>query len=310
MKQRHLLWMGCMITLLICACKPKAADTPAEEPTDDRKIKISLAQWSFNKELFSGQMDNQGFIREAAALGFDGVEYVNGFFKDKAEDFIFLDSLDAVAEEVGIEQLLIMIDGEGSLADPDQLVRAEAIENHKKWVRAASYLGCHSIRVNLHGSGTREEMRDYAVEGLLDLGEYAEEQGINIIVENHGGASSNGAWLADVIYRVKKNNVGTLPDFGNFCEEKEYGSTQGGTCVKEYDKYQGVKELLPYAKAVSAKSYNFDESGEEPDINFERMLTLVKDSGFHGFIGVEYEGREIPAKEGILLTKKLIEKYL
>jgi sugar phosphate isomerase/epimerase len=296
-----------LLTAFAFGCK---SNTSGQEEVEKGPIKISLAQWSFNKELFSGNMDNQGFIRKAADMGFNGVEYVNQFFKDKADDFIFLDSLDAVAEEVGIEQLLIMIDGEGSLADPDQLVRADAVENHKKWVRAASYLGCHSIRVNLFGSGTKEEMRDYAVEGLIDIGEYAAEQGVNVIVENHGGYSSNGAWLADVIYRVKMENVGTLPDFGNFCEKRDSGENWGGKCTKEYDKYQGVKELLPYAKAVSAKSYDFDDDGNETTIDFERMISLVKDAGFHGFIGVEYEGSDIPPEEGIKLTKKLIEKHL
>ncbi|NNF36258.1 MAG: sugar phosphate isomerase/epimerase [Saprospiraceae bacterium] len=291
-----------LLTVFAFACK---SNTTGQEAVEEGPIKISLAQWSFNKEIKSGEMNNQEFIRKAAEMGFGGVEYVNQFFKDKADDFIFLDSLDAVAEEVGVEQLLIMIDGEGSLADPDQLVRADAVENHKKWVRAASYLGCHSIRVNLNGSGTKEEMRDYAVEGLIDIGEYAAEQGVNIIVENHGGYSSNGAWLADVIYRVKMENVGTLPDFGNFCEERE-----SGKCTKEYDKYQGVKELLPYAKAVSAKSHDFDENGNETTIDFERMISLVKDAGFHGYIGVEYEGNDISAEEGIKLTKQLIEKHL
>lgn len=296
-----------LMTIFAFGCKSK---TTGQDKLDDRPIKISLAQWSFNKEIFSGQMDNQGFIRKAAEMGFEGVEYVNQFFKDKADDFIFLDSLDAVAEEVGIRQLLIMIDGEGSLADPDQLVRAEAVENHKKWVRAASYLGCHSIRVNLFGSGTMEEMRDYAVEGLMDLGEYAAEQGVNVIVENHGGYSSNGAWLADVIYRVKKENVGTLPDFGNFCEKRESGKMWDGKCTKEYDRYKGVKEMLPFAKAVSAKSYDFDEKGNETTIDYERMISLIKDAGYHGFIGVEYEGDSIPPEDGIKLTKQLIERYL
>jgi sugar phosphate isomerase/epimerase len=275
-----------------------------EESNSSNGVKISLAQWSLNKQFFSGELSNLDFARVAGDMGFGGIEYVNQFFKDKANDFIYLDSLNAAAEKAGVDQVLIMIDEEGELANTDQLIRAEAIENHKKWIRAASYLGCHSIRVNLYGQGSAEEVGQAAVEGLKDLAGFAKEQGVSIIVENHGGLSSNAAWLADVISRVKMSNCGTLPDFGNFCIKSE-----GGKCVDEYDKYQGVIELMPYAKAVSAKSFNFNSEGEETTIDYERMLSIVKDAGYTGFIGVEYEGDNFPAIEGIKLTKVLIEKH-
>lgn len=273
-------------------------------------MKISLAEWSLHKELQAGELQNIDFPKVAGEMGFEGIEYVNSFFKDRAEDMIYLDSLNAASEKAGVKQLLIMVDGEGNLGDTSMISRDEAVENHKKWVRAASFLACHSIRVNAFGLGTAEEVRDAAVKGLKDLATYAEEFGINVIVENHGGYSSDGKWLSDVINRVKKDNCGTLPDFGNFCVRREKGDMWSSPCVEEYDKYQGVKEMMPYAKAVSAKSYNFDKDGNETVIDYHKMLKLISDFGYKGFVGVEYEGSELSEREGIMKTKELIEKVL
>lgn len=301
MSVKLLMYSLLMSVFISGSCK---STDKSESGENNDNVKISLAQWSLNKQLKSGDLSNFDFVRIAGEMGFGGVEYVSQFFMDKANDFIYLDSLNAAAEKAGVEHVLIMIDGEGELANTDQLVRAKAVENHKKWIRAASYLGCHSIRVNVYGKGSDEEVGQAAVEGLKDLAGFAKDQGISIIVENHGGLSSNAAWLADVISRVKMSNCGTLPDFGNFCLKSE-----GGKCVDEYDKYQGVIELMPYAKAVSAKSFNFNSEGEETTIDYSKMLSIVKDAGYTGFIGVEYEGNDIPAMEGIKLTKALIEKH-
>ena len=198
----------------------------------------------------------------------------------------------------GVRSVLIMCDREGALGDPDSAARTQAVENHFKWVEAAGFLGCHSIRVNAQSQGTYEDQRALAADGLRRLSEFAAGHGLNVIVENHGGLSSNGAWLASVIADVGLANCGTLPDFGNFFVTPE----------QEYDRYQGVSELMPYAKGVSAKSYGFDGAGNETRIDYRRMLRIVLDAGYRGYVGVEWEGREIGDVEGIRLTKALLER--
>jgi sugar phosphate isomerase/epimerase len=191
-----------------------------------------------------------------------------------------------------------MCDREGNLGDPDTMRRAQAVENHLKWIEAAEFLGCHSIRVNAASSGTYEEQRGYATAGLRRLSELGGEHGLNVIVENHGGLSSNGKWLGEVIAAVGRDNCGTLPDFGNFFITRD----------ASYDRYKGVAELMPFAKGVSAKSYGFDAMGNETTIDYRRMLKVVLDAGYRGHVGVEWEGREIPEVEGVRLTKALLER--
>jgi sugar phosphate isomerase/epimerase len=277
-----------------------------EETMSKQFFKISLAQWSLHKAIRQEGMDPFDFAKEAKALGIDAIEYVSGLYDDKIKEL----GMDAVVEKMksesekhGVKNLLIMIDGQGHLASSNENELNEAIEKHKKWVDAAEALGCHSIRVNAHGDGTYEEVLEQAVTGLSRLSEYAQTKGINILVENHGGYTSNGQWLASVMAKVNMPNCGTLPDFGNFCIK----SNKDG-CQDEYDKYKGVKELMPYAKAVSAKSYDFDENGNETIIDYLRILQIVKDAGYSGYVGIEYEGSRLGEKEGILATKKLLEK--
>lgn len=290
-----------MISAMIASCKNEKAEIkPAP--------KLSLAEWSLHKTLFEKKMTNLDFAGKAKELGFGGIEYVNQFFKDKAQDTLYLDSLNAAAKSAGVTQLLIMIDREGYLADADSLKRDTAVNNHKKWVQAAKYLGCHSIRVNAHGEGDYNVVGDNAVKGLTALSDYAAPLGINVIVENHGGYSSNGTWLKDVIQRVNRPNCGTLPDFGNFCIKRENGAMWDGKCIEEYDMYNGVSEMMPYAKGVSAKSYDFDDKGNETKIDYAKMLKIVKDARYDGFIGVEYEGEKLGEIEGIKATRDLIVK--
>lgn len=291
-----------LLTFMMASCKNEKAE-PAGPP-----VKLSLAEWSLHKTLFEGKMTNLEFAAKAKELGFEGIEYVNQFFKDKAQDTLYLDSLNAAAKAAGIQQVLIMIDGEGYLADADSLKRDTAVNNHKKWVHAAKYLGCHSIRVNAHGEGSYNEVADNAVKGLTALADYAAPHGINVIVENHGGYSSNGAWLKDVIQRVNRPNCGTLPDFGNFCLKREGGAMWGAKCIEEYDMYNGISEMMPYAKGVSAKSYDFDDNGNDTKIDYARMLKIVKEAKYNGFIGVEYEGEKLGEIDGIKATKALILK--
>jgi sugar phosphate isomerase/epimerase len=300
--QKHVLLFITAILFFSCKEQPKTESNTMTKP------KISLAQWSFHTALFDKKMDNFQFIAKAKELGFDGVEYVNQFFADKAENIPFLDSLNAAVKSAGITNVLIMIDQEGYLGDADSIKRDSAIFNHKKWVLAAKHLGCHSIRVNAHGEGTAEQVSANVVKGLSALSDFAATHGINVIVENHGGYSSNGTWLADVMKKVGKPNCGTLPDFGNFCIKREGGGMWEGKCIEEYDMYKGVTEMMPFAKGVSAKSYDFDKNGNETAIDFKKMMDIVKQAGYTGFIGVEYEGKITPEQEGIVKTKALIEK--
>jgi sugar phosphate isomerase/epimerase len=270
---------------------------------------ISLAEWSLHKTIFGGQLEHLDFAKTAKTdYGIEAVEYVNQFFKDKAKDMDYLREMKTRVEGEGVRSLLIMCDGEGRLGDPDPQKRTQAVENHYKWADAAKFLGCHSIRVNAASEGSFEEQQKLAADGLARLTEYGAKLELNVIVENHGGLSSNGKWLAGVMKLVNHSRCGTLPDFGNFCLRRE--SAPGTPCAEEYDRYQGVQELMPYAKAVSAKSHEFDENGNETQTDYMRMMKIVLDAGYHGYVGIEYEGDQLSEPDGIRATKKLLEKVM
>ncbi len=299
-------------------------------------FKLSLAQWSFHKTLFNPElfkltwqeirdkidndpeftfansgMTNLEFPVKAAEMGFQGVEFVNRFFFDKAEDDAYLTELKGVCATAGVQPLLIMCDDVGELGHPDEAERKQAVENHYRWVNAAKSLGCHSIRVNAQSQGSYEEQQKLAADGLVMLGDYADKEGIHVIVENHGGLSSNGEWLAGVMKMADHPRVGTLPDFGNFCitrpEPTEEDPRPTG-CEEEYDRYQGVEELMPYAQAVSAKTNGFNAQGQEVTTDYEKMMKIVLDAGYRGFVGVEYEGDKLSEEEGIIASKQLLEQ--
>ncbi|MBX2966785.1 MAG: TIM barrel protein [Cyclobacteriaceae bacterium] len=281
-----------------------ASCSPKPENAVGMFFNISLAEWSLNKMLFANEITNLDFpVVAKQEFGIDGIEYVNAFFKDKAQDQVYLTDLKQRCDDNGVTSLLIMCDDEGYLGDLDDAKRDEAVDNHKKWVEAAKFLGCHSIRVNAYGIGAREEVAAAATNGLRSLSEFAKDFDINVIVENHGSYSSDGEWLATVIRNTEMKNCGTLPDFGNFCIE----SGESG-CVQEYDRYKGVEEMIPFAKGVSAKSNNFDEEGNCIETDYARMLTIVKDAGYTGYIGIEYEGSKLSEYEGIRATKALLER--
>ena len=261
---------------------------------------ISLAQWSLNRQFFGGKLNALDFAKVTKEeFDLNAVEYVNQFFKDKANNEGYLGQLKSRAADHGVKSLLIMIDGEGSLGHGDTVERNKAVQNHHKWADAAKFLGCHSIRVNAAttGNGSFEEKQKLAADGLRSLSEYGATLGLNVIVENHGGLSSNGFWLAGVMEIVDLPNCGTLPDFGNF-------NVGDG---KWYDRYQGVTELMPFAKAVSAKSHEFDENGDEVRTDYRRMMGIVLAAGYHGYVGIEYEGSKDDAYTGIKKTKQLLE---
>jgi L-ribulose-5-phosphate 3-epimerase len=279
------------------SASPSASLFAAQE--GEPLFKISLAEWSLHRTLRDGKLDNLDFPAFAKnEFGIDAIEYVSVFFKDKAKDQVYLDDLKKRCEFNGVKSVLIMVDGEGQLGDPDEAERAKAVQNHHPWVEAAKFLGCHSIRVNAASEGSYEEQMKLAADGLRRLTEFGAEHGIGVIVENHGGLSSNGEWLAGVMKLVDNPNCGTLPDFGNF-------QTSPGVW---YDRYKGVAELMPYAKAVSAKSHEFDAEGNEVRTDYFKMMKIVLDAGYHGYVGIEWEGDTPGEVEGIRLTQRLLER--
>lgn len=280
----------------------------------DPLYEIGLAQWSLNKSLKSGKIDNLDFARIAREKFDIGiVEYVNQFFINKAKDKKYLSEMLNISNDNGIVNNLIMIDSEGNLGDTNKRKRNKAINNHKKWVEAAKFLGCSHVRVNAAGDGSEQEVSKNASESLAALGEFSVDYDINVIVENHGGYSSDAKWLVEVIKNAGSKNVGTLPDFGNFCirstpkDLSDWGATTSG-CAVEYDRYLGVEELLPYAMSVSAKSNDFDSDGNCIETDFSRMLDIIKNSDYKGYISIEYEGSNYTEEEGIRLTKSLLER--
>jgi sugar phosphate isomerase/epimerase len=263
------------------------------------RFKVSLAEWSLHKALFAKSMTNLDFpVKAAKDFGIFGVEYVSIFFKDTST--AYLNELLKISKDNGVTNVLIMVDNEGDLGSTDAAVRNKGVEKHHRWVDAAKFLGCKSIRVNARGTGTPEDVANAAVDSLTKLSEYGAKQDINIIVENHGGISSNGKWLTGVMAKVNMKNCGTLPDFGNFRISQ----------TEEYDRYLGVQEMMVYAKGVSGKSWDFDAEGNETSMDFYRLMKIVKDSGYKGWIDVEYEGTRLTEPEGIMATKKLLDKII
>lgn len=287
------------------ACNEKAAFS-SDRAGKELFFKISLAEWSLHRALKGGKMTNLDFpVVAKRDFGIENVEYVNQFFMDKAKDKTYLADLKKRCDDNGVRSVLIMCDSEGYMGDADTRLRQQAVENHYKWVEAAQFLGCHSIRVNAYGKGTPEDVAARVVESLTKLTEFGDAHQIGVIVENHGDYSSNGKWLSDVMKAVNKEGCGTLPDFGNFCTK--WKGADYGECAEYYDRYLGVKEMMPYAKGVSAKSYDFDEKGNCVETDYRKMLKIVKDAGYKSFIGIEYEGK-IDEYEGIRKTLELVKR--
>jgi sugar phosphate isomerase/epimerase len=299
---------------------PLSAQTDAKKPF----FEISLAQFSLAGSLFSGKLTNLDFPALAVnTFGIRNVEYVSMFWRDKATDTQYLKELKKRTDDLGVRNVLIMVDMEGGLGDTNAAQRQQAVDNHRKWVDAAKFLGCHAIRVNLNGKGTDEEIAKAGVEGYGKLVEYGASQQMNVIIENHFGPSTNPDWLADVIRQVNNPYAGVLPDFGNFTRRTEpeaqtMEAFMKTKVIKEYDKYDGVTKLMPYAKGVSAKSHLFDAQGNDTETDFVRMLKIIKAAKFRGVIGIEHEGSFLKTmgapgdylseNEGILATKRLLEK--
>lgn len=297
------------------SCKSNTKKTPPAEPPQELFFDLSLAQWSLHKSIRSGAMSSYDFAKVASEFGFKGLEYVNGLYPDVMNSEnkttaiqAFVEKNNALAKQYNVKNVLIMIDEEGDLSSSEEQERMTAIENHKLWIDAAHKMGCTAVRLNLHGEKEEAKWIKNSIESLTALSEYAAPFNINVIVENHGGKSSNANLLMQVINQVSFSNCGTLPDFGNFCMSENWGSLKDNKCNDPYDPYLGVSEMLPKAFGMSAKSYEFDANGDETILDYYKLLSIVKKGGYDGFIGVEYEGEVLSEKEGILATKRLLEK--
>jgi sugar phosphate isomerase/epimerase len=277
------------------------------QPAAPMFFKISLAEWSLHRTLRAGKMTNLDFPLVAKRdFGIEAVEYVNQFFMDKAKNMPYLRDLKQRCDDNGVRSVLIMCDAEGELGVLSKKKRKKAVENHYKWVEAAKFLGCHSIRVNTLGEGTKEQVANAAVDALTRLSTFAKSFDINVIVENHGGYSGHDGWLAAVIRKVNMDNCGILPDFGNFCMRYE-GAQWETPCAEWADRYVVTQQFMPFAKGVSAKSNNFDANGSCVETDYDRMMAIVKAGGYRGYVGIEYEGK-LEEYDGIRATKALLER--
>ena len=291
---------------MVCSPKGLELKQTIENPI---KEKLVLAQWSFNRELFKGEMTTFDFIQTAKEMGFVGVEYVNQFFINRVEDTDYLDSLRATAEGLGIQNTLLMIDRAGNLGASKLEERLDAIEAHKKWILAAKRMGCPNIRVNAHGDGTSEQVFAACKKSITELMNFGKQHEVGILIENHGGFSSDGNWLSQLVESLNSPHISSLADFDNWCIERENGALWGAPCINEYDRYVGMAQLLPTAKSVSVKAFDFDENGLPVKTDFDKMFKLIIDSGYYGYLAVEFEGHDIDAKIGIEKTKALAEHF-
>ncbi|MBC6993477.1 serine hydrolase [Neolewinella lacunae] len=307
--------MGILLASLVfsaCGDAPDgsvAEQNPAVEQGKAAEPRYSLGQWSFHREHFSGDMNTFDFIAAADEMGFAGVEYVSQFFQDQVENTAFLDSLRQASEAAGLENVMILVDGAGNLGSSDPAERSRSIAVHLQWARAAQRIGSPAIRVNAHGDGTPAEIKAACLESIAQLAREARELGIRIVIENHGGISNNGAWLADLVEQLKDYEVGSLADFDNWCIARENGELWGAPCVEEYNRYQGMLELIPYAASVSVKAFNFDAAGEEPSMDYAVLFDILHARDYNGWLGIEYEGDKLPSREGIENTLALAKKH-
>ena len=318
MKQNKFIKSIGLIVLAITVLNSVVACKNIPEKKVENKtpfFKLSLAQWSFHRAFRSGDTSPYEFAKMAHELGFEGLEYVSALYPDvmNSEDKPaaiqnFVSRNNALAAEYKMQNVLIMVDSEGDLSSSNEEARMTAIENHKLWIKAAHDMKCTSVRLNLYGEKDPDKWIENSIKSLALLSDYAAPLNINVIVENHGRITSNVPLLMQAINGSQKSNCGTLPDFGNFCiAEEGYGSVFDGSCKEIYDFYKGVTEMMPRAFGVSAKSNDFDAEGNETTLDFMKLMTIVKEAGYTGFVGVEYEGFRLSEKEGIIATKKLLE---
>jgi len=314
------------LTLALSGTLVNPLKVETSDITQPSKLKLSLSQWALHRAIFGNSKDDyeawqrtlhsnpdrlwQGnlhpldFPEKAKELGFDAVEYVNTLIYGHATDSTFLNELKRRTDSLGVKNILLMVDEEGFIGHPDPIEKANAIENHRKWMEASSALGCKYMRVNAFSMGIASEQVKLAADGLNQLARMAEQYGLMILVENHGGMSSNADWLVETIRLADHPLLGTVVDFDNFTFSEDFIWGDGDI----FNRYIGVEKLMPLAKSVSAKSHAFDIQGYETTIDYSRMMEIIKKSNFQEYICVEYEGNKLSEEEGILATKRLINK--
>ncbi|MCP9235704.1 serine hydrolase [Lewinella sp. JB7] len=297
-----------LVFLLLCTGCAATEPSGAPSATEAGGPRYALGQWSFHEALFGGEMDNSDFIRTAGEMGFAGVELVNQFFADRAEDEAFLDSLSATADAAGVKLTMLLVDGAGNLGASDPAERDAALEQHLRWVKAADRLDIPAVRINAHGDGSPEEIMAASADGIGRLAAAARDYGIRILIENHGGISNDGEWLAALLRRLKSQNVGAVADFDNWCVERDNGQLWGGECTRRYDRYQGMSDLMPFAGGISVKAFDFNENGEEAGMNYAALFDIIRAWDYDGYLGIEYEGSSLPPREGIERTRALAER--
>ena len=282
----------------VLAALRRVPEARAEDaPRAHLPFKISLSQRSLGKEYAAARLDPLDFPRVAGGFGVDAVEYVSTFYAAKLKNKRDLAELKRRAAGEGIWSKLIMVEDAAALGAPDAKGRRRAVDEHKKWVEAAAFLGCHAVSVRAASRGSEDDQVKWLSDGVRSLCKFSEPFGIDILLENHDGFSANGTWLGEVLSAVGHPRCGSRPDFGNF-------KLDDG---RQYDRYQGVRELMPFARAVSAKAYDFNERGEETSINYAQMLKIVLDAGYHGHVAIEYDGKRLSEQSGILRTQQLLE---
>ncbi len=274
------------------------------------EYKFSLAQWSYHKALFDGKMSTEEFIKIAAREKYQGVEFVNQFFKDEIDNPAYFKNLNRIAKDLNIDNVLIMVDIEEDLGDQNEMIRQKSINIHKKWIDAAAHAGCGALRINAYGKGSAEQVLLKCLESIKDLATYARPKNIKILIENHGGFSSDAKWLATLLQNLKEYNVSCLLDFDNWCMERSNGELWGGECILTYPRYDGMKTLIHYASGISVKSFDFDQEGEETSISYQKMSDIIKNANFNGYLGIEYEGDDPNIAKGTELTRRLMTKHL
>jgi len=277
---------------------PAMASLPAAAAPENR-FKISLAEWSFHRAINSRLITNMDFPRIAREqFGIEGLEFVNQLWEAPIQDYVT--RLKRRMNDTGTKGVLLMCDGEGLMGHSDRAVRMKAAQNHRKWVDIAAELGCHAIRTNMYSDlhpktdAEIETMLGYCSESFHDLCGYSKAAGLSVLIENHGGVSSDPDVVVRLMRKVDLPNFGTLPDFGNF--------------PKEIDRYEAIRKLMAYAKGVSFKCWDFGPDGNETTLDVPRIMKIVRDAGYHGYVGIEYEGQRLSEWEGVAAAKRLLDR--
>lgn len=289
--------------------------------------RISLSQWSFHRAILGssmedyatftkllhskpervlqGHLDSRDILNIANSLGIKKVDLVNVLFFGHAMDKPWLNEFIAKAKSFNTSFQVLMCDQAGNLGASSQLARKQSINAHIVWLETAVYLGCKQLRVNAIGDGSYLSQLRQCADSLSKLGAIAESMGIELLVENHGYASNNGAWLAMLIEETNHDNVKVFADFDNFF--------MGGWDLspeRRYDRIQGLLDLAPFTAGVSAKSHDFGALGDETTIDFRKCIAIFEENGFDGLYSAEYEGDRISELEGAISTVRLTSSIL